>query len=69
MLPVIKGYVAQLPALRPLVLVLKAYMAVQNLNSPAFGGLGSYALIFMIITFLKVRKLTERATDSRLKIN
>ena len=68
MLPVIKGYVAQLPALRPLVLVLKAYMAVQNLNSPAFGGLGSYALICMIITFLKVRKLTERATDSRLKI-
>ncbi|KAK7695252.1 hypothetical protein QCA50_002442 [Cerrena zonata] len=59
---IIRGYLDDMPALRPLVLVLKVYMAIQNLNSPAFGGLGSYATICMVITFLKANPLGKPAS-------
>ena len=53
--PTIKRYVEDMPALRPLVLAVKTFLAMRNLNSPASGGLGSYATICIIIGFLKVR--------------
>lgn len=46
-------YLAQMPALRPLVLVLKALVAKHGLNNP---GIGSYAITCMCIYFLKVRR-------------
>lgn len=53
-IPIIKEYVATLPVLRPLILVLKSYLASQKLNSAATGGLGSFALMCMIISFIQV---------------
>lgn len=53
-IPIIKEYVATLPVLRPLILVLKAYLASQKLNSAATGGLGSFALMCTVISFIQV---------------
>lgn len=44
-----------LPALRPLVLVLKLLLREHSLNDVATGGLGSWALANMVMAHLKVR--------------
>jgi non-canonical poly(A) RNA polymerase PAPD5/7 len=43
-----------MPALKPLMFVLKALLIQRSLNTPATGGLGSYALALMVISFLQV---------------
>ena len=54
MIPVIKTYLDTMPALRPLLLLVKAFLARKGLNSAATGGLGSYATTLLIISFLQV---------------
>jgi non-canonical poly(A) RNA polymerase PAPD5/7 len=44
-----------MPALRPLVLVLKSFLKQRKLNSAATSGLSSYAVTCMVISFLQVR--------------
>lgn len=51
---VLNGYLASMPALRPLVLVLKGFLSRRDLNNAGKCGLGSYALICMCISFLQV---------------
>ncbi|KAJ7213560.1 hypothetical protein GGX14DRAFT_619000 [Mycena pura] len=51
---VVNGYLAQMPALRPLIFVVKGFLAQRNLNNPAHGGLGSYAVTCMCISFLQL---------------
>ena len=50
----IKHYLDTMPALRPLIMVLKAFLTARSLNSAALGGLGSYALSLIAISFLQV---------------
>ncbi|KAG6840898.1 hypothetical protein C0991_003359 [Blastosporella zonata] len=50
---VIKGYLAKMPALRPLVLLLKGFLRQRKLNDASKGGLGSYALVCLCIHFLQ----------------
>ncbi|KAJ4477159.1 hypothetical protein J3R30DRAFT_3290946, partial [Lentinula aciculospora] len=45
------------PALAPLVLVVKTFLKQRGLGSAASGGLGSYPLIVMIISFLQLNPL------------
>ena len=52
---VINDHLDRMPALRPLVLVVKAFLAQKDLNSAAKSGLSSYALICMAISFVQVR--------------
>lgn len=56
--PVIKQYIDDMPALRPLVLAIKAFLSTRGLNSAATGGLSSYATICSTIGFLKVNSST-----------
>lgn len=51
---VVQDYLTKMPALRPLVFVIKALLSHKGLNSPANGGLGSYAIICLVICFLQV---------------
>ncbi|KAF7297391.1 Non-canonical poly(A) RNA polymerase PAPD5 [Mycena indigotica] len=51
---IVNGYMSTMPALRPLVMVVKAFLAQRGLNNPATGGLGSYAVICMCISFLQL---------------
>ncbi|TFY82434.1 hypothetical protein EWM64_g1583 [Hericium alpestre] len=51
---IIKDYLAQMPALRYLILVLKCLFEQHNLHSAATGGLSSYASTCMVISFLQL---------------
>lgn len=46
-------YVSTLPALVPLAVVLKTFLREHGLNNSFTGGLSSYCLVLMIISFLK----------------
>lgn len=69
----IKEYMDKMPALKPIVLLVKALLAPRSLNSAATLGLGSYTLVCMVISFLQVRSsmfrlhcLTGVLTDHRI---
>jgi non-canonical poly(A) RNA polymerase PAPD5/7 len=53
-------YMDALPALRPLTMVLKYFLLARGLNEPFSGGMGSYALLLMIVSFLQQREREER---------
>ncbi|KZV62021.1 Nucleotidyltransferase [Peniophora sp. CONT] len=50
----INDYAVRMPALRPLVMVLKGLLGLHKLGSAASSGLSSYATISMVINFLQV---------------
>jgi non-canonical poly(A) RNA polymerase PAPD5/7 len=64
----IKSYLARYPATRPLLLVIKQYLLQRSLNEVFSGGLGSYALIIMMISFLQVSN-TEYMYMCKFKMN
>jgi len=47
------AYLAELPSLRPLYIVLRHSLEVRNLTTVHEGGLGSYTILMMIVTALK----------------
>jgi DNA polymerase sigma len=50
----IRSRLADLPALRPLVLVVKQFLAARQLNETFSGGVGSFLVVMMVSSFLKV---------------
>lgn len=50
----INDYKKQYPVLSKLVFVLKQFLLQRNLNEVFHGGISSYSLILMIISFLQV---------------
>ncbi|KAJ3704269.1 hypothetical protein LUZ61_007974 [Rhynchospora tenuis] len=50
----IKNAVRQLPPLRPLSLILKVFLQQRELNEVFSGGIGSYALLTMLIAYLQI---------------
>ncbi|KFK41246.1 hypothetical protein AALP_AA2G104600 [Arabis alpina] len=52
----IQDAVLRLPPLRPLCLILKVFLQQRELNEVYSGGIGSYALLAMLIAFLKYLK-------------
>lgn len=54
---IIQTHLESQPALAPLALVLKTFLKQRGLGSAVSGGLGSYPLIVMIISFLQVSKV------------
>eukprot|EP00629_Pelagomonadales_sp_RCC1024_P011862 CAMPEP_0119281306 /NCGR_PEP_ID=MMETSP1329-20130426/24458_1 /TAXON_ID=114041 /ORGANISM="Genus nov. species nov., Strain RCC1024" /LENGTH=391 /DNA_ID=CAMNT_0007281915 /DNA_START=104 /DNA_END=1275 /DNA_ORIENTATION=+ len=59
---IVKGFLRELPPLRPLVLVLKFFLAQRALNETFLGGVGSFMLQLMVVSFLQMRHRTDRAT-------
>jgi DNA polymerase sigma len=55
-IPIVKEYLDKMPALRPLVLVVKAMLRRANLGSAASSGLNSYSVVLMAISYLQVSK-------------
>jgi non-canonical poly(A) RNA polymerase PAPD5/7 len=49
-------YMDAMPPLRPLTFVLKYFMASRGLNQPYTGGVGSFMLQMMIVSFLQQRE-------------
>ncbi|PVF95943.1 Nucleotidyltransferase [Serendipita vermifera] len=51
---VIKKYLEQFPCLKPLILIIKSYLNQRGMNEVFKGGLGSYSIICMAISFLQL---------------
>ncbi|KAH9952027.1 hypothetical protein B0H21DRAFT_10348 [Amylocystis lapponica] len=56
----IKQYVAELPALRSLVLVIKSFLSQRSMNEVYTGGLGSYSIVCLAISFLQMHPKIRR---------
>lgn len=56
---IMKEWRIKYPAMRPLVLVLKAFLAQRQLNKVFSGGLGSYSLMCMVISLLQTHPLVQ----------
>ena len=50
----IKKYIQEYPCLRPLVMVLKQFLIQRDFNEVWTGGIGSYSLILMTVSFLQL---------------
>lgn len=49
----VKSFMAEYEALEPLIFALKNLLKNANLNDPYHGGLSSYGLILMVVSFLQ----------------
>ncbi|KAH9323182.1 hypothetical protein KI387_017821, partial [Taxus chinensis] len=58
----IKDAISKIPPLRPLCLILKIFLQQRELNEVYSGGIGSYALLVMLITHLQVHWSQESST-------
>lgn len=64
-----KKYLHQLPPLRPLTFVLKYFLATRGLNEPYSGGIGSYLLQLLIVSFLQQRQVQHVPSNSSSSLN
>jgi non-canonical poly(A) RNA polymerase PAPD5/7 len=55
----IKEQSASFPALRPLTLLLKQFLDMRGLNEVYTGGLGSYAVTCLVLSFLQIHPLLQ----------
>ncbi|QRV87380.1 DNA polymerase sigma subunit [Ceratobasidium sp. AG-Ba] len=58
---IINNFLARLPALRPLVLVFKAFLSQRDMNEVYNGGLGSYSVVCMVLSFLQLHPKIRNA--------
>ncbi|KAG5638493.1 hypothetical protein H0H81_012298 [Sphagnurus paluster] len=59
---VMNEYLTRMPALRPLILLMKGFLRQRNLNDASKGGMGSYALACLCIHFLQANP-SQRPQD------
>ena len=50
----INRFIEEVPALRPLVLVIKSFLNQRSMNEVFSGGLGSYSIVCLATSFLQV---------------
>lgn len=63
---IIPQYLDALPGARELILVVKAFLAQRSMNEVFTGGLGSYSVICLVISFLQMHpKLRRSEMDAR----
>ncbi|ETV74497.1 hypothetical protein H257_11032 [Aphanomyces astaci] len=64
---VVDQYRMAMPALRPLVIVLKSHLHAKGLNASYSGGLSSYALVLMVVRFLQFQGDVHTAFKEELE--
>ena len=52
--------------IEPLILVLKQYLKVCQYNDPYFGGISSYALFLMIVSYLQSQQIPKEVSKVNL---
>ncbi|KAH8106935.1 hypothetical protein BXZ70DRAFT_915720 [Cristinia sonorae] len=57
---IIKHFIQELPALRPLVLIIKSFVSQRSMNEVFTGGLGSYSIVCLVISFLQMHPKIRR---------
>ncbi|KZT61557.1 Nucleotidyltransferase [Calocera cornea HHB12733] len=61
---VVNRFLRHMPAVRSLVMVIKAFLLERGLNEPYSGGFGSYTVICMVVNFLQMHpKVRRREID------
>ncbi|KAI0979728.1 hypothetical protein GJ496_008187 [Pomphorhynchus laevis] len=65
---VIKEFLSEFPPLRYLVLVLKHFLLQRYLNEVFTGGIGSYTLIMMTVSFLQLHPRTNCRIQSKCNL-
>ena len=53
----INRFLDEFPALRSLVLIIKAFLKYRNLNEVYSGGLGSYAIVCLAVSHIQVSRI------------
>ena len=53
---IINTYLDKIPGARQLIMVVKAFLSQRSLNEVFTGGLGSYSVICLVISFLQVSR-------------
>jgi non-canonical poly(A) RNA polymerase PAPD5/7 len=61
---IIKEFSTKFPALKPIILIVKYYLYQKSLNEVIHGGMGSYCLIIMVISFYQ-HFYAHRITDDK----
>ncbi|KAI0053976.1 hypothetical protein FA95DRAFT_1529800 [Auriscalpium vulgare] len=56
----VKGFLAEMPALRTLVMVTKAFLSQRSMNEVFSGGLGSYSIVCLAVSFLQMHPKIRR---------
>lgn len=65
----IKEYLNEFPCLKYLAMVLKQFLLQRDLNEVWTGGIGSYSLILMIVSFLQLHpRIDARSRDNNLGV-
>lgn len=64
----IKDAVAKFPPLRPLCLILKVFLQQRELNEVYSGGLGSFALLAMLIAMLQSLSMSQASHEKNLGV-
>jgi len=65
----IKKYLVEYPCLRPLVMVLKQFLIQRDFNEVWTGGIGSYSLILMTVSFLQLHpRIDARSMQANLGV-
>lgn len=65
---IVKRFIQEYPASRPLTIVIKHFLYHNCLNEPYYGGLGAYGLFLMVVSFLQhhAPEGPENTTDDDL---
>lgn len=64
---IVKEYLAAMPAVRPLVMLLKSFTWRMDAHEPFNGGMGSYAITCLVISFLQVSELSSLMINQLMK--
>ncbi|KAI8989833.1 hypothetical protein BD414DRAFT_414259 [Trametes punicea] len=56
----VKQFLQELPALRSLVLIIKSFLSQRSMNEVFTGGLGSYSIVCLAISFLQMHPKIRR---------
>jgi non-canonical poly(A) RNA polymerase PAPD5/7 len=51
---IVNSFILAMPALRPLVLAIKYFLNQRSMNEVFSGGLGSYSIVCLVLSFLQV---------------
>jgi non-canonical poly(A) RNA polymerase PAPD5/7 len=57
---VVTGFLSEMPALRALVFVAKAFLSQRSMNEVFSGGLGSYSIVCLAVSFLQMHPKIRR---------
>jgi non-canonical poly(A) RNA polymerase PAPD5/7 len=59
----VKAKMQEWPELKPLVVLLKYFLRLRNLHEPFSGGVGSYALVIMTLSFLQMYEAYNHGSE------